>query len=161
MRARALIVLAAFAAAGCGSTPDTAPRPGADQAPYFEDLALPASKPVGLTDVQLERFADPERDGQRAMLVFEDATVYVCTRPIGGAPEGATPCPYPEKQDLFSVASGPEVETVYAVDAQSPAVEGKAGSPADTEAIRDVLDDDVEMQVEPAWFVELIEGNHK
>lgn len=161
MRARVLIVLAALAATGCGSTPDSAPPPAADQARYFDDLTLPATRPTGLTDVQLERFADPQRDGQRAMLVFDDATVYVCTRPVTGAPEGATPCPYPEKKDLFSVASGPDVETVYALDTQTPAVEGKAGSPADTEAIRDALDDDVEMQVEPAWFVELIEGNHK
>jgi len=161
VRATAIVALVAFAAVGCGASPDAPPASVEDQGPYLDALALPADKPAGLTDVQVERFANPERDGQRVMLVFGDATVYVCSRHVDESGSKGTPCPYPDKQDLFTVPSGRTVETVYALDAENPAVEGKGGSAADTEAIRDELTADVEMQVEPAWFVELIEGNGK
>lgn len=122
---------------------------------------LPAVKPDGLTDVQLERFAEPERDGQRAMLVFGDDTVYVCSRPAAGVPDGATPCPYPCKQDLLTVESSRDVETVYALDEQSSLIEGKGGSEAGRQAIRDAINVDAEMQAQPAWFVQVIEGDDK
>lgn len=161
MRATTIVALMAFAAVGCGASTDAPPASVEDQGRYLDALALPADRPGGLTDVKVERFAKPERDGQRVMLVFGDATVYVCSRPVGESGSEGTPCPYPGKRDLFTVPSGRTVETVYALDAKSPAVDGKGGSAAGTEAIRDELTAEVEMQVEPAWFVELVDRNDK
>jgi hypothetical protein len=145
-----LVAAAATALVGCGSAresavaPTTIARTSADGAEFYDRLALPAERPVGLSFARIEQFADPGRDGQRALLVFatpsETNTVYLCSRDKDEGSRTGTACPYPGKR-VLRVVEGTETETVYALDTQDAQTAAKGGNAEGRRRIVDLLVD--------------------
>lgn len=149
---------------GCGAdaVPDgndttSAASSGHPRTAYYDQLALPSSKPAGLSAVRVEEFADPGTDGQRVQLVFVGEagsnTVYVCSRPTSGQTIGATRCPYPGKTVLRVIDSA-DVQTVYALDVQDAQTRAKGGSASARRTIAAALGH-VDTGEAPGWFVQM------